>query len=53
MTRQDVARVLDTEGALEERLNEVAPSAEDDNHKAEADELYRGKRKEEGGRRHD
>ena len=53
MTRQDVARLLDPEGPFEERLNEVAPSAKDDNHKAEADVLYRGKRKEEGGRRHD
>ena len=30
MTWQDVARVLDAKGALEEALDEIAPSAEDD-----------------------
>ena len=30
VTRQDVARVLDAKGALEEALDEIAPSAEDD-----------------------
>ena len=34
VTGQDVARILDADGALEERLNEVAPCAEEHNHEA-------------------
>ena len=37
MTWQDISAVLDAEGTLEERLDKVAPGAEDDNGQSEAD----------------
>jgi hypothetical protein len=52
MPGEDMPTVLDAERALEETLHQVAPSAEDDYYKAEADVPYRGKRKEERGRRY-
>ena len=39
MTGQDVARILDADGALEERLNKVAPCAEEHNHQAQTHPL--------------
>ena len=42
MTRQDVAWVFDANGALEEALNQIAPSTEDDNGQAEADPVDSG-----------
>ena len=39
VTGQDVARILDADGALEERLNKVAPCAEEHNHEAQAHPL--------------
>ena len=37
---QDIATVFDAEGTLEERLDEVAPCAEDDDGYSEADPLW-------------
>ena len=34
VARQDMSRILNAKGALEERFYEVAPSAEDDNHQS-------------------
>ena len=43
MTWQDMTRVLDAEGTLEERFHQVSPGTEDDDYEAETDGEMRGK----------